>query len=69
MQRAKLIGAEYNALKRNRAQLAELAKRAANTSANSKKVAAIWKKYKAAVKAKQGKPLAKGTKDFDLKLI
>ena len=37
--------------------------------ANSKKVAAIWKKYKAAVEAKQGKPLAKDTKNFDLNLL
>ncbi len=38
-------------------------------AANSKTVAAIWKKYKAAKKANQGKPLAKNTKNFDLKLL
>ena len=105
LKRAKLIGAEFNALKRDPAQFAELAKRAANTpkpkkrvpvprkatqyglftkaafaskavttkgkpiAAASKKVAAIWKKYKAAVEAKQGKPLAKGTTNFDLNLL
>ncbi len=106
LKRAKLIGAEFNALKRMRGgQFAELAKRAANTpkpkkrvpvprkatqyglftkaafaskavttkgktiAAASKKVAAIWKKYKAAVEAKQGKPLAKNTKNFDLNLL
>ena len=104
-QRAKLVVAEYNALKSNPAQFAELVKRAANTPrpmkrvraprkagtyslfvksayaskavttngksapANSKKVATIWKKYKAAVEAKQGKPLAKDTKNFDLNLL
>ena len=34
-----------------------------------KQLAALWKKYKAAVEAKQGKPVAKNTKVFDVKLL
>jgi len=37
--------------------------------ARGKRLAALWKKYKAAVEAKQGKPLAKTTKVFDEKLL
>jgi hypothetical protein len=106
LKHARLMTAEYYALKKSPSKFAELARRAANTprpkkrvpvprkpnaysmftksafetkavasssksiASNAKKVAALWKKYKAAVAAKQGgKPLAKNVKVFDMKLL